>query len=50
VRSALVEVPLVLADDRCEMEIVDQQHMVEQLSPYAADEALRDCVHIRRAH
>jgi len=33
VRSALVEVPLVLADERCEMEVVDQQHVVEQLSP-----------------
>jgi hypothetical protein len=32
------------------MEIVDQQHVVEQLSPYAADETLRDGVHIRRAN
>jgi len=50
VRSALVEVPLVLAQERCEMEVVDQQHVVEQLSPYAADEAFRDGIHIRRAN
>jgi hypothetical protein len=44
VRSALVEVQLVLEDERREMEVVDQQHVVEQLSPCAADEALRDGV------
>jgi hypothetical protein len=32
------------------MEVVNQQHVVEQLSSYAAHESLRDCIHIRRAH
>jgi hypothetical protein len=50
VRSALVEVQLVLAENRAKMFLVEHQHVVEQLSSYAAHEALRDCVHIRRAN
>src|SRR5262245_3270303 len=50
VRSALAEVPLVLAEKRCEMLLVDKQHVVEHLSSHAADEVLRDRIHVRRSN
>ncbi len=50
VGPVLVEVQLVLAHKRCEMEIIDQQHVVEQLSSDTAHEPLGDGVHIRCAN
>ena len=50
VRAALVEVAGVLANKRCKMQVVDKQHVVEQLAAYAVHESLRNCVHIRRAN
>jgi hypothetical protein len=32
------------------MQVVDEQHVVEQLAAYAADKSLLDGIHIRRAN
>jgi hypothetical protein len=48
VRPALVEVALVSTKHRREVQVVDDQQVVEQLSTSTRDKSFRDCIHIRR--
>jgi len=49
-RSALVEVQLVLTEERAKTSLVERKARGRAARGAPADEALRDCVHIRRAH
>src|ERR1039457_5809814 len=48
--SCLVEVRLVLGDKPTKMVVINDDHMVEDLSPCAADKSLSDGVHVGGSH